>query len=115
MAFYIFVFFLFSSEESVPLVAQSEDEEDESLFELSGGNVKESRGPNSDGGTLYTVEEAVESIGFGWFQLRLYFVCGVISVRKFCKICFRYMVHDHQWVTNMVAGEEGGEEEKNEK
>ena len=28
----------------------------------------------------YTVEDAVESIGFGWFQVRLFFICGLFTV-----------------------------------
>ena len=27
----------------------------------------------------FTVEEAVESIGLGWFQLKIYLVCGLFS------------------------------------
>ena len=28
----------------------------------------------------FTVEEAVESVGFGWFQIRLYLMCGLFTV-----------------------------------
>lgn len=30
-------------------------------------------------GGEYTVEDAVESCGFGWFQVRIFLVCGLFS------------------------------------
>lgn len=38
----------------------------------------------------YTVEDAVESIGMGWFQLKIYLVCGVITVINILLIVFPY-------------------------
>lgn len=38
--------------------------------------------PDSDGednGQTYTLEEAVEALGLGWFQIKMYLVCGVIG------------------------------------
>ncbi|GFR78711.1 synaptic vesicle 2-related protein [Elysia marginata] len=38
--------------------------------------------PDSDGeenGQTYTLEEAVEALGLGWFQIRMFLVCGTIS------------------------------------
>ncbi|XP_035829523.1 putative transporter SVOPL [Aplysia californica] len=66
-----------SEDEDIPLVLESSDTEDDTLYEIS-DKVKDK---TNDRGhqPVYTVEEAVEAIGFGWFQIRLYVVCGVIS------------------------------------
>ncbi|RUS78076.1 hypothetical protein EGW08_014156 [Elysia chlorotica] len=35
----------------------------------------------------YTLEEAVEAIGMGWFQIKMYLICGVVGVS-----CARFSV-----------------------
>ncbi|KAK3084315.1 hypothetical protein FSP39_011490, partial [Pinctada imbricata] len=53
--------------------------------ELQEGSMDDSDGYQSAGSTTstriksYTVEEAVEAIGFGWFQVRLFFLCGLFT------------------------------------
>lgn len=49
----------------------------------SGPNMKytrDDRRPQEESGPTFTVEEAVEAMGFGRFQLTIYFVAGVINV-----------------------------------
>jgi len=41
---------------------------------------EERTGAASGSADGYTVEEAIEHLGFGWFQLKLLFVCGLFSV-----------------------------------
>lgn len=63
----------------------SDDDEDdlrEERFEKvalidddSGDNLRDSAGS----GDVFTVESAVEAIGFGYFQIRLYIVCGLFT------------------------------------
>ncbi len=31
----------------------------------------------------YTVEDAVEHMGFGWFQMKIFFICGMFAVRYY--------------------------------
>ena len=52
------------------------------LFPESGsdeGREEEEESEQTEGAT-FTVEEAVEKIGFGWFQIKLFLVCGLFSV-----------------------------------
>jgi hypothetical protein len=36
---------------------------------------------DNDGEETYTVEDAVEKLGLGWFQFRLWAITGLFSVR----------------------------------
>ena len=48
----------------------------ESESESSGGEMYTEESKKKH----FTVEEAVEAVGFGWFQIRLYFMCGLFTV-----------------------------------
>ncbi|XP_076108162.1 putative transporter SVOPL isoform X1 [Mytilus galloprovincialis] len=47
----------------------------ESESESSGGEMYTEESKKKH----FTVEEAVEAVGFGWFQIRLYFMCGLFT------------------------------------
>ncbi|XP_061197259.1 putative transporter SVOPL isoform X1 [Saccostrea echinata] len=70
------------------LLSHNEDGEDDELFEerleqvaliddSSGDDLYGSA--NAEGGEVFTVEDAVEAIGFGFFQIRLYIICGLFT------------------------------------
>ena len=41
----------------------------------------------------YTVEDAVEHMGFGWFQVKIFFICGLFSVSiREMSIIFKYKI-----------------------
>ncbi|KAL5016323.1 hypothetical protein ScPMuIL_005912 [Solemya velum] len=44
-------------------------------YEKLGGDIVE----KEETGEHYTVEQGVEALGFGWFQIRLYFICGLFT------------------------------------
>lgn len=58
------------------------DSDDEVLFEMHYTEEQEDDGKKEKAKDTFTVEEAVESIGIGWFQLRLFVVCGIITVSR---------------------------------
>ncbi|XP_071094452.1 putative transporter SVOPL [Haliotis cracherodii] len=55
------------------------DSDDEVLFEMHYTEEQEDDGKKEKVKDTFTVEEAVESIGIGWFQLKLFVVCGIIT------------------------------------
>jgi len=64
---------LFAELESVSLIDKysvSSDEEVELYTQV----------PPREYGPTFTVEQGVESIGFGFFQIRLYVICGLFTV-----------------------------------
>lgn len=64
------------------------DGDDESLYDESLEQVALMEDNSDDNyntsdterGNVFTVEDAVESIGFGFFQIRLYIICGLFTV-----------------------------------
>lgn len=58
-------------DESLEQVALMEDNSDDNY------NTSD-----TERGNVFTVEDAVESIGFGFFQIRLYIICGLFTVSK---------------------------------
>lgn len=60
-----------SEHETVSLIHRCSSDDEVELYK----QVKtEKKGPT------FTAEDGVESIGFGWFQIRLYVICGLFTV-----------------------------------
>ena len=60
---------IYIADESLEKVALMDDDSDDNY------NTSDIESEN-----VFTVEEAVESIGFGFFQIRLYIICGLFTV-----------------------------------
>ncbi|ESO95523.1 hypothetical protein LOTGIDRAFT_160688 [Lottia gigantea] len=60
------------------LLSDTESDE-EILFDMQYTDENENGNNDEAEGQTYTVEDAVEAIGLGWFQMRLYVVCGIIT------------------------------------
>ncbi|KAK6190710.1 hypothetical protein SNE40_002513 [Patella caerulea] len=58
-----------------PALHSDSSSEEEILFDMQYTDEVDKK----EDGKTYTVEEAVEAIGFGRFQLRLYVVCGIVT------------------------------------
>ena len=54
--------------------------DDEGNIEILSSNHGDGEDDEDDGSPTYTVEEAVEKIGIGWFQFRLWGITGLFSV-----------------------------------
>ena len=60
-------------------------------------NIPEEAVPNgavpSSSGQEFTAEDAVESMGLGWFQVKIFLICGFydVSNKKFSYYCLEWM------------------------
>lgn len=68
---HLFLTLILTVDESLEQVALMEDNSDDNY------NTSD-----TERGNVFTVEDAVESIGFGFFQIRLYIICGLFTVSK---------------------------------
>lgn len=68
---HLFLILILTVDESLEQVALMEDNSDDNY------NTSD-----TERGNVFTVEDAVESIGFGFFQIRLYIICGLFTVSK---------------------------------
>lgn len=66
---HLFLTLTLTVDESLEQVALMEDNSDDNY------NTSD-----TEQGNFFTVEDAVESIGFGFFQIRLYIICGLFTV-----------------------------------
>lgn len=66
---HLFLTLILTVDESLEQVALMEDNSDDNY------NTSD-----TERGNVFTVEDAVESIGFGFFQIRLYIICGLFTV-----------------------------------
>ena len=81
---------------------------DEDDIEIRFLNGRHHHGDDDDEDTsrdkkqTYTVEEAVEELGIGWFQVRLFVITGLFSVCRKSKVLKKHTPKRHQFIHEKI-------------